>query len=108
MPRTAYMVPGGDTGLGWCRVCTSSEGCDHLPDQQYRAGVTAIIRKMDLAEVSLVSKPAHPEARIADMSVDTADLQDALGPKFRPGMPVSCDKCLQKCPGLFRPDLPHG
>jgi len=46
----------------------------------------AIIREIELHEVSIVGKPAQPEARPEPVSVSTADLQAALGEAFAPGM----------------------
>jgi hypothetical protein len=66
LPETAYLVPGGSSELGWCRVCTEAS-CDHDASQLYRASVVAIIKEMDLQEVSIVGKPAHP--RSTDHSV---------------------------------------
>jgi hypothetical protein len=57
---------------------------------------------MHLKEVSLVAKPAQPEARIHKRSIDTADLQELLGPEWSPGMPVNCDFCLRPCQGLVQ------
>lgn len=107
MPGTAYMVPGGAADLGWCRVCLK-ETCDHLESAQYRVSVVAIIREMNVDEVSLVGKPAHPEARLMAISVPVSDLKAALGVEFAPGMEVACDRCLQPCEGLIRHEVPHG
>jgi hypothetical protein len=103
MPGTAYMVPGGDSGLGWCRVCLQ-ESCDHKPTQQYRVSVIAIIKHMDVQEISLVPKPAHPEARVLEMGILVSDLQQVLGDDFIPGSEVSCDRCLRPCDGLVKHD----
>lgn len=105
MPGTAYTVPGGNSDLGWCRVCTQ-DSCEHEASQQYRAPVVAIIKQMDVEEISLVYKPAHPEARIAEMSIPVSDLREALGDRFTPGMEVTCDRCLLPCEGLIKHDLP--
>lgn len=99
----AYLVPGGVTDLPWCRVCTNSTCIKHSPGQTYRTGLVALIREMDLVEISFVSKPAQPDARIQRQSIDTADLRTALGEGWAPGMPVNCDFCLQSCRGLRRP-----
>jgi hypothetical protein len=107
LPGTAYVVPGGPADLGWCRVCLK-DSYDHSTSESYRVSVVAIIRQMTVDEVSLVSKPAHPEARLTAISVPTADLQSALGYEFEPGMEVSCDRCLLPCDGLIRHDIPHG
>ncbi len=107
LPHTTYLVPGGPADLGWCRVCLKEE-CDHSPDTRYPASVISRIAEMEVDEVSLVSRPAHPEARIHRMSVDPAELREALGPDFVPGMEVRCHKCLDPCGGLIRHNLPHG
>jgi hypothetical protein len=51
-------------------------------------------------EVSLVARPAHPDARLQSVSVATADVRASLGARFRTGMPVSCDRCLSSCDGV--------
>lgn len=103
VPDRDYLVPGGTADLGWCRVCLTREPCEHVPTELYRAGVVSIIDQGDLDEISLVGKPAMPDARIHSQTVDLADLQRALGPEFEPGMDVSCDFCLTRCSGLYRP-----
>lgn len=103
---TAYLVPGGPADLGWCRVCNEEE-CEHSPDTHYRASVVSRITDIDMVEVSLVSKPANPEARFQRMSVDSDELRIALGPDFEPGMEVRCHKCLEPCEGLIRHNFPH-
>lgn len=104
----AYLVPGGTEPLGWCRVCGCECGCDHSPDRTYQAGVVARITRLDLKEVSLVSKPAQPEARLSSVSVSHAELREELGDGFVPGMRVSCGRCLLPCEGLVKHDIPHG
>lgn len=101
MPGTAYMVPGGNSGLGWCRVCLQ-ESCDHRSTQRYRVSVIAIIKHMDVQEISLVPKPAHPEARVLELSIPVSDLREVLGDGFIPGSEVSCDRCLLPCDGLVK------
>ncbi|HWL37496.1 MAG TPA: hypothetical protein VNQ77_15025 [Frankiaceae bacterium] len=107
LPNTAYLVPGGPTDLGWCRVCLK-ESCNHLPGEEYRVDVVSIIREMEVEEVSIVSKPAHPEARITEINISVEDLYQQLGDQFTPGMQVSCDRCLLPCQGLIRHDVLHG
>ncbi len=103
LPGTAYLVPGGTDELGWCRVCSEEECFEHSPDQLYRTRVITIIQEVGFVdEVSLVNKPAQPDARILSISLSAADLQATLGEDFEPGMEVSCDKCLSPCGGLIR------
>jgi hypothetical protein len=103
IPGTAYLVPGGASSLGWCRVCLQ-EACEHAPDQTYRVSVAGIIKEMDLVEVSLVAKPAQPEARIMEISIPVAELVEELGDEFVPGDEVTCDACLLVCSGLTKHD----
>ena len=107
LPHTSYLVPGGPADLGWCRVCLEEE-CEHNPEARYSASVVSRIVELEIEEISLVSRPAHPEARIHRLSVDSAELREALGPDFVPGMEVRCHKCLDPCGGLIRHNLPHG
>jgi hypothetical protein len=107
LPDTKYLVPGGAEELGWCSVCLQ-EHCDHIVTETYEASLVSIIREMDLAEVSIVGKPAHPEARIHAVSISVSELKESLGDEFEPGMDVSCDRCLTPCGGLIRHQFPHG
>lgn len=84
LPGTAYMVPGGADDLGWCRVCCKQQ-CEHVPTEMYRASLVSIIRELKIDEVSLVSKPAQPEARIHAVSIPWSDLRAVLGDAFTPG-----------------------
>lgn len=104
LPGTAYLVPGGTDDLGWCRVCTKEECREHVPHETYRTSLISIIKEMDLDEISLVTKPAHPEARIRSISIPSTDLRARFGDDFVPGMDVSCDRCLSACGGLIRHD----
>jgi hypothetical protein len=61
------------------------------------------IHEADLFEVSLVARPAQPDARIESISVGRNELRKRLGSKFTPGMPVFCDNCLTPCGGVVRP-----
>ena len=107
MPGTAYLVPGGADELGWCRVCLK-ESCGHVPTDSYRVSLVSIIREMTFDEVSIVSKPAHPDARMMSVSIDVAALSTELGDGFVPGADVRCSRCLLPCEGLHRPEIPHG
>lgn len=63
---------------------------------------------MAIDEVSVVSKPAHPEARFSAIDIPISDLVEKLGDAFTPGVEVSCDRCLLPCPGLMKHDIFHG
>ncbi|MDY6948933.1 MAG: hypothetical protein SXG53_24835 [Pseudomonadota bacterium] len=101
-PGVAYLVPGGPDNLGWCRICLREEGCEHASDQMYRASVVSTIVEMALEEVSIVAKPAQPDARISSISMSVGELQQALGDRFVAGLDVSCNRCLSACAGLHR------
>jgi len=103
-----YWVRGGRWAGGACRVCLR-EDCRHRPDRLYRAGVVSIIKNIEvLREVSFVRRPAQPEARLVELPISTEALRTALGPGFKVGMPVSCDKCLGECEGIEDPFLERG
>lgn len=102
LPNKAYLVPGGSSDLGWCRVCLERGPCDHDPGHEYRTDVVSIITEMQVDEVSIVGKPSHPEARLTRVSVSTRDLSEALGETFSPGIAISCDICLRPCNGLVK------
>jgi hypothetical protein len=95
----AYLVPGGPTDLGWCRVCLE-EACSHSDSEEYRVNVVGIIREVELEEISVVDRPGQPDARIQSIPISNDDLRETLGAAFRPGKEVSCDRCLTPCSGL--------
>ena len=100
MPGTAYLVPGGIGPAGICPVCLSETCEEHYAAHTYRVSAIARVVSGDLQEISLVDRPAQPEARLTSIPLPTDKLQDVLGPGFTPGMPVSCDKCLSGCWGF--------
>lgn len=97
-----YAVRGGrvNSPTGRCRVC-ARETCDHTPEARYLTNPTSIISKIERIEaVAIVSKPRQPTARFVALPVDTKDLAAELGRQFKPGMRVSCEKCLMACEGF--------
>lgn len=101
LPGVAYLVPGGADELGWCRICLK-ERCEHTPTDVERVSMVSIIYEMDLEEVSIVHKPAHPEARISSVTLSTAELKEELGETFVPGVRLQCDRCASTCGGLIK------
>ena len=77
------------------------EDCEHITGHLYD-GVRCVrvITDAELLEVSLVARPNQPDARIQRISVATDEIRRRLGPHFRRGMPVLCDKCLSDCGGV--------
>jgi hypothetical protein len=102
-----YWVRGMRRSDGTCRVCMK-ESCRHRADRLYPAHVVSIVRNVTkMREVSLVRRPVNPEARLTELPViPTADFAKKFGPEFKPGMPVSCDRCLGECDGFD--ELPEG
>jgi hypothetical protein len=102
----AYWVRGGPNVMGQCPVC-NKESCRHSPDRLYRAPVISIVKSGTIQEISLVRRPANPEARLRRIQVTRGDLAEEFGPSFVYGMTVSCNKCLRECPGFsdFVPEL---
>ena len=94
-----YWVRGGPAPTGSCPVCMNQQ-CRHRPNRLYRVAVVSIITDVQAREVSIVDRPAQPEARLLALPVSTERLARTLGPRFQPGMQVSCDKCLEACPGI--------
>lgn len=45
-------------------------------------------------------RPANPDARLTALPVSTRDLSAVLGPLWKLGMPVNCDRCLTPCNGV--------
>jgi hypothetical protein len=107
LPDELYEIPGGIGPAGVCPVCTRLECVEHSPDRLCRVAVVGIVKEADLHEISIVRKPAQPEARATSLPVNTKDLRRVLGPDFTPGMPVSCDKCLQPCSGFEELPVPE-
>lgn len=97
---TLYEVRGGVGPSGFCPVCGSSECQEHSAEENFRVPPIRIITRADLHEVSFVRKPAYADARLTSIPVDMKNLRDVLGPTFREGSAVSCDRCLRECRGI--------
>ena len=102
-----YWVRGGPQGDTPCRVCLEAS-CSHRTDRLYRARVVSIVKDVEaLRELSLVRRPAFPEARLTELpAVPAEEFVKKFGPEFRPGMEVVCDQCLGQCSGFD--ELPDG
>lgn len=97
------LSPGMVIGASECSICHQDpETCEHIKGREYD-GETCyriITEIREILEVSFVSRPAQPDARIERVNVSTDRLQAHLGPQWHPGMRVSCDKCLSPCSGF--------
>jgi hypothetical protein len=85
-----------------CSICGGDpEDCLHVTGRMYDGNrCVRIVKDLEILEISLVGRPAIPDARIISMSVDTQDLRAELGEAFTPGIPVTCDRCLRPCEGV--------
>ena len=59
------------------------------------ACVRTITEIEEIFEISLVDRPANPDARIHSVSVSHAEL--VAIPGWEPGKVLSCDLCLARC-----------
>ena len=80
------------------------EDCQHDFETLHRVSVVAIIKEIHGREVSIVRRPAFPEARMLTEPISTAELAEHLGENFWPGVEVSCDLCLGECWGFTEID----
>jgi hypothetical protein len=98
--RSRYTVHGGPGPAGVCPLCIEEE-CDHSAKDSYEVFPVALVREVvAVDEISIVSKPRQPDARLLNVPIDTAELQAKLGPGFELGMRVDCSNCLLGCPGF--------
>lgn len=99
------LSPGYIVRSSECSVCRRDpEDCMHVLGREYGGAVCyRIITRAEVIEVSLVGRPANPDARIESIGVSDADLRKRLGPQFERGMRVRCDRCMTPCDGVERP-----
>jgi len=85
-----------------CSICGEDPNdCTHIAGREYNEShCYRLITQADILEISLVRRPRQPDARITSLSVGVEELQEELGPRWRPGMAVSCDRCLLPCEGV--------
>lgn len=88
-----------------CSICQQDpEDCDHITGHFYGdERCIRIIKQLDLLEVSLVGRPAQPDARITRMSIPLSDIRAKLGNRVVGGTRIICDRCLTSCSGVRRP-----
>ncbi|WP_299928889.1 hypothetical protein [uncultured Nocardioides sp.] len=104
-PTHTYLVPGGSAVRDYCRICVESDCKKHKSHLLYEATPVAIVTQLSVDEVSIVARPAQPDARIYRQSIDMKELERELGADFRPGMTLHCNKCLSECGGLKQVSL---
>lgn len=88
-----------------CSICSQDpEDCSHITGRVYDgARCIRIITSAEILEVSVVGRPASPDARFDSLPVSLAALREQLGERFSPGTPVTCGLCLRACTGVARP-----
>jgi hypothetical protein len=99
------LSPGYIVRAAECSICGQEpEECHHIKGRDYDGKVChRVITKAEMLELSLVGRPANPDARIDSVGVSEAELRERFGPEFRRGIPVTCDQCLSPCDGVSRP-----
>ncbi|MFJ9652881.1 MULTISPECIES: hypothetical protein [Streptomyces griseus group] len=88
-----------------CSICSlDPDDCDHLPGEMYDGReCLSIITKAEITAIAIVPNPRQLVTRFTSIPVGTtAELSVALGPKFRPGMQLNCNRCSSGCAGLNR------
>ncbi|MFC5200470.1 hypothetical protein [Streptomyces kaempferi] len=88
-----------------CSICNlDPEDCDHLPGEMYDGQeCVSVVTKAEPTAVAIVANPRQLVTRFTSIPAGTtAELSAALGPQFRPGVQLSCDRCLSGCSGLNR------
>lgn len=110
LPGRLYEMAGGSDDAGCCQVCGRANCDEHSTGEVYRERAHVLVTNATIHEVSLVSKPKQPDARLMAVPVDSDRLTASLGPGFKFGMRVSCDFCQLPCPGMepFGRDIRHG
>ncbi|SCG34170.1 hypothetical protein GA0070613_0007 [Micromonospora inositola] len=87
-----------------CSVCKlDPDDCDHIAGFEYDGQVCHhLIKKAELLEISIVGRPNMPDARIESLSIGNDEFRARIGERFKPGMKVVCDRCLNECDGISR------
>jgi hypothetical protein len=97
-PGRSYLVEAG-RHKGWCNICGEEACKSHDIGTKYDAEARVIITEMQLREISIVSRPAHPDARLTKIDMSRGDVERELG-RLPSGAHLSCDKCLSSCQGF--------
>lgn len=83
---------------GKCSVC--GDGCDHEHGRTYRFEASAYVSEGTLREVSFVSRPRDPLARITAREIPLEELVEALGRTPSPDEKVRHHACMTYCEGM--------
>lgn len=87
-----------------CSICgLDPEDCPHITGRIYDGQrCVRIITDGRVTDVSYVARPNQPDCRITSISISYKTLREKLGGQFKPGVPVTCDRCLSACDGVSR------
>ncbi len=86
-----------------CNVCLRSACRKHVTGTMYDVECVHVVTRGSIDGLSLVDRPANPNARIYSMTLSMSQLSAALGVELGPGTPLSCDRCLRPCSGFHDP-----
>jgi hypothetical protein len=102
------MSPGFVIKRERCSICgRPTAGCPHLAGVLYgdRRAYRQIV-EADLLEISIVSRPQDPKARIEGVAYPPDRLRAEHGTAFEPGRPLRCRVCARPCQGVL--EFPDG
>ncbi|MFE6524185.1 hypothetical protein [Streptomyces sp. NPDC057794] len=98
MLDTSYQIQIERAVDGTCNAC-GSHSCSHVIGDVVLAYPRAVMTDAQVHEVSLVSRPRDPLARMAKVEFDAEILAHSLGEEPA-GRAVRCYRCLHPCEGL--------
>ncbi|MFD9720790.1 hypothetical protein [Streptomyces sp. NPDC059076] len=83
---------------GACNACGGLK-CQHKDGEIENVYPRPMLGDLQLHEISLVSRPRDPLARLDSIEIDTYDLKQSLGSDPR-GREIACYICLHPCQGF--------
>jgi hypothetical protein len=98
------LSPAIEIQVSHCSICDQRpEECFHIRGWEYDGETCSeVITKAEIQGVWLVGRPNLPDARITSIGLDLEEIRQRAGPEFHPGVAVTCDRCLNRCPGVTR------
>lgn len=90
-----YLVAAKTNPQGLCSICELPT-CSHQQGERYAVAAQGVGREISLHEVSMVSRPRYPLARITEMTRDLPQEYRSIG---KAGL-LHCDACLGPCRGF--------
>ena len=91
-----------------CSICNQNPvDCPHISGREYDDDVCVYKPKgfEPIGGIALVSRPAQPDARITVEPMTGGKLRPFLPADWKPGTPVSFNRCLHECAGVEEVDL---